>query len=121
MLFVLFSCSTNQQIMTIKPGDVWKDNRGVPINAHGGGILYHKGVYYWYGEHKDEHTNVANVGINCYSSHDLSNWKFEGVVLPVVTNDDSSDIAMGCVMERPKVVYNEKTKKFVLWFHLELK
>lgn len=24
-------------------------------------------------------------------------------------------------MERPKVIYNEKTKKFVLWFHLELK
>ena len=24
-------------------------------------------------------------------------------------------------MERPKVVYNEKTQKYVLWFHLELK
>ena len=24
-------------------------------------------------------------------------------------------------MERPKVIYNEKTKKFVMWFHLELK
>ena len=24
-------------------------------------------------------------------------------------------------IERPKVIYNEKTKKFVMWFHLELK
>lgn len=24
-------------------------------------------------------------------------------------------------MERPKVIYNDKTKKFVMWFHLELK
>ncbi len=24
-------------------------------------------------------------------------------------------------MERPKVIYNKRTKKFVMWFHLELK
>ena len=30
-------------------------------------------------------------------------------------------IEKGCVIERPKVIYNEKTKKFVMWFHLELK
>ena len=36
-------------------------------------------------------------------------------------NDSTSDIVQGCVMERPKVIYNEKTKKFVMWFHLELK
>ena len=22
------------------------------LQAHGGGVLYHKGVYYWYGENK---------------------------------------------------------------------
>ena len=121
LLFAFISCLPYQNTKAIKPGEVWKDDRGVHINAHGGGILFFKGVYYWYGEHKDAHTNVANVGINCYSSPDLINWKYEGVVLPVVSNNDSSDIAMGCIMERPKVVYNKKTKKFVLWFHLELK
>ena len=30
-------------------------------------------------------------------------------------------VTAGCVIERPKVIYNNKTDKFVLWFHLELK
>jgi hypothetical protein len=34
------------------PGELWKDNNGIHINAHGGGVLFHKGTYYWYGEHK---------------------------------------------------------------------
>ena len=121
LLFIPFACSTGKFTNTIMPGEIWNDNRKIHINAHGGGILFRNGVYYWYGEHKDELTNVANVGINCYSSRDLINWKFEGVVLAVVTNNDSSDITTGCIMERPKVVYNEKTQKYVLWFHLELK
>jgi hypothetical protein len=25
------------------PGAIWPDNRGLHINAHGGGILYHEG------------------------------------------------------------------------------
>ncbi len=33
-------------------GEVWKDTDGNPINAHGGGLLYHDGAYYWYGEYK---------------------------------------------------------------------
>jgi hypothetical protein len=122
VIFIIpLACSTGRISTAIVPGEIWKDNRGKHINAHGGGILYHDGVYYWYGEHKDELTNDANVGINCYSSCDLVNWKYEGVVLPVVTDNESSDITKGCIMERPKVVYNEKTQKFVLWFHLELK
>ena len=31
------------------PGQVWNDTDGNPINAHGGGLLYHNGTYYWYG------------------------------------------------------------------------
>jgi beta-xylosidase len=121
VLMIPAACSASRLSKSIEPGAIWADNRGMHINAHGGGILYQNGVYYWYGEHKDELTNAANVGINCYSSKDLVNWKYEGVVLPVVTDNDSSDIVKGCIMERPKVVYNEKTKKYVLWFHLELK
>jgi hypothetical protein len=121
LTLTLLSCSANQITKKIMPGEIWKDDRGLHINAHGGGILFNNGIYYWYGEHKDENSNEANVGINCYSSRDLVNWKFERVALPVVTNNDSSDITKGCIMERPKVVYNQKTKKYVLWFHLELK
>ena len=34
---------------TIKPGQLWPDNRGIHINAHGGGVMAYKGTYYWYG------------------------------------------------------------------------
>ena len=40
----------------IIPGEVWKDTDGNPINAHGGGLLYHEGTYYWYGEYKKGET-----------------------------------------------------------------
>jgi hypothetical protein len=101
------------------PGKIWKDSDGNHINAHGGGIYYENGTYYWYGEHKGDDSK-AHVGINVYSSKDLYNWKKEGVAL-AVENDSNSEITAGSVMERPKVIYNEKTGKYVLWFHLELK
>ena len=92
------------------------------INAHGGGILFEKGTYYWFGEHKigGNAGNVAHVGVHCYSSTDLYNWKDEGIAL-AVSLDPQSDIAEGCIIERPKVLHNAKTNKYVMWFHLELK
>ena len=102
------------------PGALWPDNKGAHINAHGGGILLHDGVYYWFGEHREKRGNSAQVGVHVYSSKDLYNWKDEGVALRV-SNDPKSDITKGCMLERPKVIYNAKTGKFVMWFHLELK
>lgn len=119
ILFLAFSLCANAA-ETIEPGALWLDNEGVHINAHGGGVLYHKGRYYWYGEHKSERTSNALVGVMCYSSKNLTDWKNEGAVLKV-SSERGSDIEKGCIIERPKVIYNKKTKKFVMWFHLELK
>jgi hypothetical protein len=104
------------------PGELWPDNLGIPINAHGAGILAHGGAYYWFGEHKiaGEAGNLAQVGVHCYSSTDLYNWHDEGIALSVA-HDPARDIARGCIIERPKVVYCPATGKFVMWFHLELK
>ena len=106
---------------TFRPGQLWPDNNGVHINAHGGGILCHEGVYYWFGEHKiaGEAGNVAHVGVHVYSSRDLYNWDDRGIAL-AVSKEPSSDITSGCVIERPRVVYNRKTGRFAMWFHLEL-
>ncbi len=35
-----------------RPGEVWNDTNGVPVNAHGGGLLRHAGRWWWHGEHK---------------------------------------------------------------------
>ena len=96
------------------------DTSGVPVNAHGGGILFHAGSYYWYGEHKveGESGNRAQVGVHVYSSRDLLNWKDEGIAL-AVSDDPASEIVKGCILERPKVVHCRATGQFVMWFHLE--
>ncbi len=106
------------------PAQVWKDNRGLPINAHGGGVMYHNGIYYWYGTHKIEglsEKTFADGGIHCYASKDLLTWSDMGLVLPLVYNTNDHDLAYECNFDRPKVVYNAKTKKFVAFFKLYLK
>lgn len=102
------------------PGELWPDDRGEPINAHGGGVLWHQGTYYWFGEHKvaGRLGNTAQVGVSCYSSTDLYRWRNEGIAL-AVEDHPRSEITKGCIIERPKVVYNARTKRFVMWFHLE--
>jgi hypothetical protein len=107
---------------SFQPGALWRDHNGVPINAHGGGVLFHDGVYYWFGEHKiaGEAGNVAHVGVHVYSSRDLYHWQDDGIAL-AVSDNPQSPITRGCILERPKVIYNARTKKFVMWFHLEPK
>ena len=105
-----------------KPGELWLDDKGNHINAHGGGFLYFNKTYYWFGEHKEagKTGHKAMVGVHVYSSKDLYNWKDKGVAL-AMSNDTTSMLQKECLLERPKVIYNKKTKKFVMWFHHELK
>jgi Glycosyl hydrolases family 43 len=104
------------------PDQPWPDDQGVHLNAHGAGVLFHEGVYYLYGEHKvaGPKGNTAQVGVRVYRSTDLCRWQNAGIALPV-DETEGSDIERGCVIERPKVIYNARTRTFVMWFHLELK
>lgn len=122
ILCLLAGTATAQEKNAFVPGVLWPDNKGVHINAHGGGILFHQGKYYWFGEHKvaGEKGNKAYVGVHCYSSTDLYHWQDAGIAL-AVDSTSGSPIEAGCILERPKVLYNKKTKQFVMWFHLELK
>ncbi len=111
---------------SFKPGAVWSDDSGNSIRAHNAGIIWAKGKYYWHGVHygdlpigkiyPPEAGNLTMVGVTCYSSNDLYNWKYEGVALSV-SNDSTNDMYKGLRIERPKVIYNESTKQYVMWFH----
>ncbi len=103
---------------TFKPGQTWKDTSGAAINAHGGCIQYVDGKYYWFGENRN---GGKSAGISCYTSTDLYNWKkLNLAVTPTGTKtDENRDIASGRTLERPKVIYNEKTGKWVMWIHWE--
>jgi len=108
-----------------RPGEVWLDTDGRPIQAHGGGVLFDRGTYYWFGENKDAQTHSGFlrradvVGVNCYSSTDLYTWKNEGLVLPAAADDPSHDLHPSRVVERPKVIYNERTGSYVMWMHID--
>lgn len=113
-----------------RPGEVWLDDKGNVINAHGGGLLYHNGTYYWYGEYKQGETILPEwatwecyrtdvTGVSCYSSKDMLNWHFEGLALSAEKTDSLHDLHTSKVVERPKVIYNAKTRKFVMWMHID--
>lgn len=129
-ILTLSGCSPTDNHL-IKPGQTWNDLNNNSINAHGGGVLYHQETYYWYGEIKQGETylpecnkswggtRVDVVGVSCYSSQDLYNWKYEGIVLLSVSDDPTHDLYTKNVLERPKVVYNASTNKFVMWMHVD--
>ncbi len=124
----------------LKNGEVWLDTNGNPIHAHGGWILKVGDWFYWYGEDRRDNHYVA-----CYRTCDFKKFEFRNYVL----NSDSKieplyyqspklsaekDICDGQYqhggkrifedkllvnIERPKVVYCEKTKKYVMWMHYE--
>jgi hypothetical protein len=112
------SLGTEAQAQTIQNDVFWKDTSGNFIYSQGGGVLQVGDTFYWYGvKYNGAVTYAANPtkknsdtgfsGVTCYSSKDLVNWKFEGIVL-------NPDQAAGGWFGRIGVVYNAKTQKYVL-------
>lgn len=103
----------------MKNGTVWRDTDGSFIQAHGGCILEHAGIWYWYGENKasiTQNRRVDFLGFSCYCSTDLLRWENCGLVLPSITKP-GHDLSPNAVCERPCVLYNPASKTFVMWFH----
>ena len=97
----------------MKNGQIWLDTDGNPIQAHGGCIIEHKETYYWYGEFKgvDNYPGKCQtpaLGMGCYSSKDLVNWKNEGLAFETDKENSESPVHTSKVFERPKVIYKEK-------------
>jgi len=104
--------------------------------------------FWWVGEDKSSMSNYkgrTNNGIHAYSSTDLVNWTDEGLILktpesledmdneyfsnlytpdPNYPNSTKENVfnylkQNGGIVERPKLMYNAFTDKYVLWFHLD--
>jgi hypothetical protein len=75
-------------------------------------------VFYWYGENK-EHTipgsGVWHWGVRCYSSTDLYNWSDLGLIIPPVEDDPSSPLHPTQKLDRPHIIFNAATQKYVCW------
>lgn len=121
ILLICFVFSFNtifSQNAQISPGVLWNDINGEQINAHGGCVVFTNGYYYWFGE---DRTGSVSNGVSCYQSKDLYNWKRLGLSLKTKgeAREDMNDISQGRLFERPKVIYNPKTNKWVMWTHWE--
>lgn len=101
---------------TFHPGEVWLDDRGRHIQAHGGGIIKLGQTYYWFGEDRGQGLDPARRYVSCYSSNDLAHWTFRNQVLHL---GDPENLGPRRVVERPKVFYNATTKKYVMYLHID--
>ncbi|MDO4283900.1 MAG: family 43 glycosylhydrolase [Eubacteriales bacterium] len=106
---------------TIRPGQVWLDTNGNRIQAHGGSVFYEDGTYYWYGENKEKTDGVSDIwhwGVRCYASKDLYNWEDKGLIIPPEPDDPDSPLHPSSQMDRPHIIYNKRTKKYVCWLKI---
>lgn len=135
--------------MELKNGQIWKDTEGNTLHAHGGHMLLAAdGYYYWYGEDRTEGNYVSvyrskdlvnwefrrhcltvaseteetrvRARMNLY--FELSDEEYEaaqhqgGVNVTYIYNGKK---VRKINVERPKVLYCEKTGKYVMWAHYE--
>jgi beta-xylosidase len=101
--------------LQIIPGATWTaSGTNQHVQAHGGGIIEIDSTYYWIGENKLN--GSAFQSINCYSSKNLVEWTYVGELL---SRQSSGDLGPNRVVERPKVLYNEATGKYVMWMHID--
>ncbi|QKJ20428.1 family 43 glycosylhydrolase [Microbacterium hominis] len=96
-------------------GVPWFDDRGLPVNAHGGCIVEHEGRWYLFGEYKTDDENTF-IGFSCYSSTDLATWTFERIVLP---RQQTGLLGPGRIGERVKVMRSPATGQFVMFMHAD--
>jgi hypothetical protein len=111
-LFAWPAQASSGTLTSFTPGKDWFDVDGKIIDCHAGNILYQEETrtFFWFGEHRG-----SPAGASCYSSQDLYTWKYRGVAL----NTGATEGLKGGFIERPKVAYNKKTNKYVMWFHYE--
>jgi beta-xylosidase len=117
-IFLLLSAATAiASPQLIRPTEVWKDNRGQHIQAHGGGILKVGDTWYWFGEDRSRGLPEGTRAVACYASKDLVNWQFRRQVIRA--RSPESGAGRFYVLERPKVFHNPKTGRFVMYVHLD--
>lgn len=123
LISILFLCLSaeamppaDHQSSVIRPGEVWLDDRGIEIQAHGGGILRLSDTFYWFGEDRSPGNDPAKRYVACYASKDLTHWQFRRQVLVI---ENPEHLGSGAILERPKVFFNVKAKKFVMYMHLD--
>ncbi len=86
-----------------------KDINGNFIDLHDGRVIQFGNRFYWYGTSYGNTSGFVRTNkYHIYSSSDMVSWKAEG---PILKNEPSG------IYYRPHVVYNSKSKKYILWYN----
>lgn len=86
-----------------------RDNNNQIVDAHDGRLINFGNVWYLYGTAYGNSNGYGNENhYHCYKSTDLVNWTFCGDIL---LNPPQG------TYYRPHVIYNDKRKKYVLWYN----
>jgi len=85
------------------------DTTGYLVRSHAGGILKVDDYYYWVGQK----WLWPTTDISIYRSKNLRDWEYRN---DIITEKSSSEIRSDN-LERPKIIYNQTTRKYVLWMH----
>ena len=115
---------------TIDNASPRRDTNGDILDVHDGNILYHRGVYYYYGTSYGDCTEInstsgctgavwgescgwqLNHNVSLYTSRDLQRWEPHGTVFEIARDFDVPSVMFG-----PKVIFCNATQLFVLWFN----
>jgi len=106
---------------SIRPGKIWLDTEGKPIHAHGFSVFFKDGTWYWYGENKEKTDGKGTIwhwGVRLYTSKDLYNWEDKGLIIPPTPDDLQNPLHPTYCMDRPHIIYCEKTGKYVAWLKI---
>ena len=98
---------------TITNGTQFRDTTGNGVHAHGGGIVKVGSFYYWFGENRNADNTFKAVSV--YRSANFRDWEFRRNVL---TQSSAAELQSSKI-ERPKVIYNSRTGRYVMWMHKE--
>ncbi|WP_022867276.1 family 43 glycosylhydrolase [Schaalia vaccimaxillae] len=105
-------------LRSFRPGQVWMDTSGRPIQAHGGSLITVGDDFYWYGENKEYTTADGSIwhwGVRAYRSRDLYNWEDCGLIIEPEPDDPESPLHPHNCMDRPHIVFNAETGLYVCW------
>lgn len=103
---------------TICPGAVWRDTAGHFIQAHGGCIIKRGDEFYLFGEDRSRHNQPNRRYVGCYRSTDLTHWHDCGAVVRL-KNPNPKLFTRGWKLQRPKVLYNHFTHRYVMYAHID--
>ncbi|MCP2246626.1 RICIN domain-containing protein [Lentzea aerocolonigenes] len=113
LLSSLVITSASAAPVVITNATQFTDTTGAVVHAHGGGVLKVGAYYYWLGENRNPDNTFKAVSV--YRSTDLKTWEFRANAL---TQSSAAELQTANI-ERPKVIYNPATRKFVMWMHKE--